>query len=232
MNDHFSCDEDIIVDLPLKSMGLRIGFSSQQTCLPRTAYFPKQVHGREDYKVGKDSSHSRQPEADIIWTELKEVPVAVQTADCMPVLLGAPGRMCMAVHAGWRGLKDRILTRALTIFREQGVSTDVIQVRVGPFIGFDQFEVGPEVVDAFEKSFSSIEDFDVSGHVKQGEGDRLFLNLKTIARHELTTGGIERGNIEFVDICTKSQTSWHSYRRDSTQAKRNWAWISLGDNCE
>lgn len=69
------------------------------------------------------------------------------TADCLPVsLCNQPGTEIAVVHAGWRGLGDGILEKAIKQFKSTGSS---IMAWLGPAISAEKFEVGSEVRDAF-----------------------------------------------------------------------------------
>ena len=77
---------------------------------------------------------------DALFTRRRGLALAVVTADCVPVLLAA-GDQLAAVHAGWRGLANRILAPALERFEDPGAITGWI----GPSIGPCCYEVSEEV---------------------------------------------------------------------------------------
>ncbi|CCK15649.1 COG1496: Uncharacterized conserved protein [Cronobacter universalis NCTC 9529] len=71
----------------------------------------------------------------------------MMTADCLPVLLcEASGTEVAAAHAGWRGLCEGVLEETVACFRAPPAT---IQAWLGPAIGPQAFEVGPEVREAF-----------------------------------------------------------------------------------
>ncbi len=83
-------------------------------------------------------------DADASFTTQPGVVLSAMTADCLPILLAAKdGSAVSAVHAGWRGLADGIVENAVSLFESE------LQAWIGPAIGFDSFEVGEDVREAF-----------------------------------------------------------------------------------
>lgn len=118
----------------------------------------------------------------------------VLVADCLPVALVSPERVAM-LHCGWRGLAGGILERALALFDEDAPPAAAI----GPGIGRCCYEVGPEVLAAFE------------GDPGVASGWRL--DLKAVARGRLERGGVRW--IEDVGLCTSCLPGlFFSHRRD------------------
>lgn len=102
----------------------------------------RQVHGAE---VARAGSASAPPPADAQWTTGPGPTMAVLSADCVLLLLGGPERVG-CVHAGWRGISAGVVENAVAATRAE-------EVRAGPAIGPCCFEVGPEVVRAFERRY-------------------------------------------------------------------------------
>ena len=103
----------------------------------------QQVHGTT--VVAADSS--RHPAADALFTRDIGLGCAVMTADCLPVLFcNRDGTQVAAAHAGWRGLCAGVLEQTVAAFADP---SDQILAWLGPAIGPDNFEVGPEVREHF-----------------------------------------------------------------------------------
>ena len=103
-----------------------------------------QVHGAGVVEAGRREQPAA---ADAQWSRDPGVACAVLTADCLPVLFcGAGGDVVAAAHAGWRGLQAGVLEATVAAMR-----TDPGQILawLGPAIGPEAFEVGPEVREAF-----------------------------------------------------------------------------------
>ncbi len=83
--------------------------------------------------------------ADALVAGASGVPIAVTVADCVPLaLVDMAARRVAAVHAGWRGVAAGILRSALAAFEDPAR----IEALIGPAVGPDHYEVGPEVVEA------------------------------------------------------------------------------------
>ena len=111
-----------------------------------TAY---QVHGSSAVRVGAkragagfEDPNTRLKEADILYSKGAKVPLAVLTADCLPVVLASPEEGTVAVvHAGWRGLAAGILASAVALFEDPAE----VRAVLGPSIGPCHYEVGEDV---------------------------------------------------------------------------------------
>lgn len=111
-----------------------------------------QVHGCEVLTLKPSSAlQASMPRADASITVEPGVGCTVLVADCLPVLLCCrEGRGVGAAHAGWRGLAAGVLDRTVQAMCEaSGASPDGLLAWLGPCIGADAFEVGPDVLQAF-----------------------------------------------------------------------------------
>lgn len=129
----------------------------------------KQVHGCDVFSVtpresaaAEDHSdtpaaHARRPHVDSIITDRSDVALAVQVADCVPLLLADPRTGAIsATHAGWRGTALNVAAAAVArLTREYGARPNDIIAAIGPSIGPSCFQVGPEVRDAFLEAAQS-----------------------------------------------------------------------------
>jgi YfiH family protein len=131
---------------------------------------------------------------------------AVLTADCLPLLLcDRAGGACAAVHAGWRGLHRGVIEATLAALAIPGAE---LLAWLGPAIGPQRFEVGPEVRAAFVE-----QDGDAASAFAAGPGDRWLADLYALARLRLAAAGVT--HIFGGDLCTVSDPQrFFSYRRD------------------
>lgn len=140
--------------------------------------------------------------ADAQFTSESGLACAVLTADCLPVLFCAEdGSQVAAAHAGWRGLAGGVLLNTLRAFADPAQ----VLVYLGPAIGPDVFEVGPEVREAFHWAPDSC--------FKPGRGDRLLADIYALARHQLLAAGVMK--IAGGEFCTVSDERFYSYRREA-----------------
>ena len=116
---------------------------------------PVRREDRKDLKGRKDTGGAWRLPGDAVVTDAPGLLLAVQVADCVPILLFEPRRCVVAaVHAGWRGTVKRITEKAVGVMRQQfGADPDRIRAAVGPSIRRCCYEVGREVVDAFTSQF-------------------------------------------------------------------------------
>lgn len=221
----------------LTSHQIKHGFCGIDTPHPPEIHYVKQVHGtkvlRADAQLTSPHTLNRS-EADGIWSDQKNLAVAIRTADCLPVLFAASDdknyyKYVMAVHAGWRGLVSGILPQAVKVLREQNpqLKFNSLVACIGPAISREQFEIGPEVIaEVLDKKF----DLDITAvalTISKGRGDRWHLDLATAAALQLMQIGIDPPRIEVIQACTKSSPNeWHSYRREGKGCGVNWSWIS------
>lgn len=122
----------------------------------------KQVHSDAIHVV--TSAPAAPLSGDALMTRTPGLLLAVQTADCVPILLAdTRNRVVAAVHAGWRGTVARIVAKAVGRMQmEFGTRPADVIAAIGPSIGRCSYEVGPEVARAFAGQFvSASEWFDV-----------------------------------------------------------------------
>lgn len=165
-----------------------------------------QVHGRAVVRLSGPALAGR-PCADACVSTEPGVACVVQVADCLPALFAAPaGRGVAAAHAGWRGLAAGVLEATLAALCEaSGCAPGEIQVWLGACIGPRQFEVGPEVVEAFGPSAQA-------RFAPYREGKWL-ADLPGLARDRLAAAGVSR--VSGGQWCTVEDASrFFSFRRD------------------
>ncbi|MFC3122072.1 peptidoglycan editing factor PgeF [Agaribacter flavus] len=135
---------------------------------------------------------------DGILTSRVNMPLAVMTADCLPVVL-TDGKKISAVHAGWRGLVDGIIEKAVACFDD----TTKLQVWIGPAISQRHFEVGEEVAKLFDKYSYA--------HCNQSKNGKYLLDLKEICQRKLQMSGVSK--IGVSDHCTYADDQYFSHRK-------------------
>jgi len=113
--------------------------------LPSKPVWLEQVHGKTVLTLSGEPYASKR--ADASYSNTPGTVCAVMTADCLPVLFcNRAGTEVAAAHAGWRGLCAGVLEETVACFTDK---PENIIAWLGPAIGPDAFEVGPEVRDAF-----------------------------------------------------------------------------------
>ncbi len=196
-----------------------------QQSLAAKPVFLSQVHGTQVLRLSDATPDGSA--ADGCLTAQPGVACTIMVADCLPVLLtDTQGRLVAAVHAGWRSLAGQggvgVLEgvypdfAALSLVHTEPKEADVM-AWLGPCIGPDAFEVGPEVRDAFMAHDPQAQLMFVP-HIT----GKWFANLQGLARLSLAALGVTRiyGNDGSAAWCTVSNPSrFFSYRRDGVTGR-------------
>ncbi len=159
-----------------------------------------QIHSTEVVVVRHgDETGAR---ADAMVTRLHGVGLGVITADCAPVLLvDRAAGVIGAAHAGWRGAVDGVLAATVAAMRDLGAG-DIVAA-IGPCIGPNSYEVGPELRDQVAPEHHLF--------FRQGEGDRLWFDLPGYCATRLQEAGVVEVFIEGSD--TLADPRFWSHRR-------------------
>ncbi|HEU4391203.1 MAG TPA: peptidoglycan editing factor PgeF, partial [Blastocatellia bacterium] len=115
----------------------------------------QQTHSTDRFVVDSPERGSERPRADALITKLAGVLVGIQTADCLPILIGDPKTgVSAAIHAGWKGTAGRITERAIAdLMQTQGVNPRTCIAALGPNACADCYEVGEDVITRYKKEF-------------------------------------------------------------------------------
>lgn len=174
--------------------------------------FLQQVHGTGVLELGAASRDGAV--ADACFTFSPGVACTIMAADCLPVLMwDAQARWVAAAHAGWRGLAAGVLEALWQALQARGAQVADARVWLGPCIGPQAFEVGPEVRAAF-----TTQDPRWQAAFRAGQGDRCLADLPALARARLQRLGMVHivGNEGSPAYCTVSQAAlFFSHRRDA-----------------
>ena len=183
----------------------RLGVSPDRFTLLR------QVHG-DQVVCWPDEGVSGTPAADGVLLSQSGYFAAVRTADCLPLLIIAPRlRSVCLLHAGWRGTRDRILSRGIEQLLSQGGRAEELIVALGPCIRQCCYEVGPEVLDQYQ----------AAGYDLAACSDGRHLDLIAANRQQLESFNI--GRILDSEICSACRADcFYSHRRCSDTG-RCWA---------
>lgn len=181
-----------------------------RTLLPAEPRWLTQVHGATVVDAASiDLDAAETPQADASITTEAGVVCAIGTADCLPVLLcDTAGRVVGAAHAGWRGLASGILEQ--TVARMRAAGADEILAWLGPAIGPQRFEVGEDVLSAFEARIVGARAAFVP---IDGQAGKYLADIYRLARLEL--GGLDVKWVSGGGFCTMTDAQrFYSYRRD------------------
>ena len=180
--------------------------------LPAEPFWLHQVHGTAVLRIAQGVARDGpEPEADAVVTSEPDVVLAIQTADCLPVLFCAEdGSEIAAAHAGWRGLAAGVLEATLGAMQSERVR---IVAWLGPAIAARSYEVGAEVRDAFLAHDSA-----AAAAFAATRPGHWQCDLYALARQRLRAAGITRACGGGFD--TFGDPRLHSYRRDGAMSGR------------
>jgi YfiH family protein len=185
----------------------------------------KQIHSDLIHIVR--SSKSTRLVGDGLVTNIPEVALAVQTADCFPVLLVDPeNRAVGAFHAGWRGTVQRIVEKGVGVMRQEyGTQPEDVLAVIGPGIQKCCYEIGEEVKAQFESQFPYARELFHELYSPDpirtkypllflsvrppGHGDtatKLYLDIAEANRRQLLTAGVPEDRITVMQHCTSCNT--------------------------
>jgi polyphenol oxidase len=178
--------------------------------------FLKQVHGRGVVRLDAETPDGT--EADACWTTDPGVACTIMVADCLPVLLAdRSGQTVGAAHCGWRGLADGVLEALWGAMAPRSGAPGEMRAWLGPCIGPETFEVGPEVRAAFVT-----QDAGAAAAFRAHGDDKFLADLPALARRRLAALGIGaiHGNDGSRAWCTVSDASrFFSHRRDRVSGR-------------
>lgn len=170
-----------------------------------------QIHSA-DVRVVKnlDDAKDGNYKMDALVSDVPNVLLGVKTADCVPVLLGdTKTKAFAAVHAGWRGTVNSIAKNAIEKMRENyGTNAKNLTCAIGAAACGRNYEVGQEVIDAFEEKFSTCGKL----FTPTREGHAL-IDLHLANKEQLLIEGVLPENIFTAPLCTMERTDlFFSYR--------------------
>ncbi|MDE0331022.1 MAG: peptidoglycan editing factor PgeF [Nitrospinae bacterium] len=185
----------------------------------------KQVHGCE-VRIADRISPGERACGDALITNASGLGLAVQTADCIPVLIADVRQTAAAaVHAGRKGVAGGVLPATIERMREEyGCDPKDMRAALGPAISGDCYEVGEECLPPFRERHRNWRDF----ATPLGQGKWL-LDLPQAARFQLASAGVPESRIGAPGPCTFSESSrFFSYRRDGPPTGRLLSAIWIG----
>jgi len=236
---------------PALNLGFTPGYNRTRVLLNRKQFLQaigaekmrlvaiEQIHSDLLHRVSSATPPiSKAAKGDGLLTNVPGILLAMQTADCVPILLADRKRRAVAaIHSGWRGTLLRIAAKALGRMRmEFGTSPQDVIAAIGPSIGRCCYEVGSDVAAAFHSQFPDAREwFDGPFEtLAAGENDpnwlpwltmkppghappppRVHLDLRAANRAILAEAGVPVAQIFQSGLCTSCRGDlFFSYRRE------------------
>ncbi len=207
----------------------------------------RQIHSDLIHRVDKAPQDSLV--GDGLVTDTPRILLAVQTADCLPVILVDRKRRAIGVfHAGWRGTVKRIVEKGLGELRRWfGTEPRDVLAAIGPGIHTCCYQVGEEVRDKFHGQFAYAEklfhETKESDEIRQrypllfltarapGHSElpkKIFLDLLEANRQQLLAAGVPAKNVAVSELCTSCRSDLlFSHRADKGKTGRMMAVVGV-----
>jgi polyphenol oxidase len=184
----------------------------------------KQVHGDrliESKQTVAYEEHGILEEADALFTKLPRRAVTVVSADCLPILILNPHAV-LAIHAGWRGVKNEIILKSLHHLGPDYCGHEQTVALIGPHIQHQSFEVDKILADEFEQQYqvyriagsgANAAPAIISSHPTH-PGEKAYINLQELAVQQLLLAGFSISRVHTLNLDTLTDKRFASYRRD------------------
>ncbi len=185
---------------------------------PGTLVTAYQKHTIDVHVVREAWSHDAAPVGDALVSDRPGIALGILTADCAPVLLAdAQAGVIGAAHAGWRGAFDGVVEATLAKMVELGANAKNVSAAIGPCIGQESYEVGPEFVARFvERDAATADLFRPSIR----DGHAMF-DLPLYVERRLRAAGIASVMWTGGDTCAEG-AKFFSYRRMCLEGEKNY----------
>lgn len=193
-----------------------------------------QVHGTHVEDVGTMdkgrgalSASTSIEKTDGLITKDKNVPLTMKFADCTPLFFYDPVKEVIALsHGGWRGTAGNIAGKTIEkMVKEYGCKAKNILCAIGPTISKNNFEVGPEVVEAMAPLFTEEEMKELATAKSNG---KFYFDLPKANLLLMRKAGILAKNIEDCGLCTYERNDlFFSYRKEHGNTGRHMAVLSM-----
>ena len=153
-----------------------------------------QIHSNKFHYIDKNSKlNSNRFNGDALITNRRNIPIAVLTADCAPILIHDKNKkMIAAIHAGWKGAYKNIVKRVTRFMIKKGCSPNSITAVIGPCISINSYQVKQDFIKKFIKKDNKNKKF------FKKKGNKNYFNLNKYIYSQL-----KALNIKKIDVINK-----------------------------
>ncbi len=154
-----------------------------------------QLHSNKFIFIDENYKTKIRPRADAVITNQKNLPIAVLTADCVPILIcDDKKKIVAAIHAGWKGAYKGIIGKVIKFMIQKGCKEKNITAVIGPSISVENYEVKDDFrKKLIEKDKKNIKYFKI-------KDKKLYFDLNKYVHSLLLISKIK--NIETLKIDT------------------------------
>jgi len=207
----------------------KTGFDFEQRFENQKYFSLKQIHSDKIFYLDDFSklSDSGLIEADAIITNLEEIFICVQTADCVPILIfDENSKTISAIHSGHAGSFLEITKKTIDQLSKKIKDFDAknLKVSIGPHIFCQDYEVGSEFFEKWTQKDCKNKKYFFS---HQGDPSKYFFDNHKCVFDQLVESGILEKNIEISKINTFSDENFYSHRQKCQKNERNLGLIGI-----
>ena len=169
-----------------------------------------QIHSNKFVFIDNKYKSKIKPKADAIITNQINLPIAVLTADCVPILVcDNQKQMIAAIHAGWKGAFKGIISKVIKFMIKKGSKTKNITAVIGPAISVKNYEVKKDFYKKFTRKDKTNHKF-----FKMSK-EKLYFNLSSYVKSLILKSGVKK--IEKLDVDTfDAKNKFFSARRSKS----------------
>ena len=176
----------------------------------KNIFLLNQIHSNKLVYIDNNYKLTKKPKADAVITNQKNLPIAVLTADCVPILIyDNKKRIVAAIHAGWKGAFKGIIDKVIRFMVKKGCSLKNITAVIGPSISVKNYEVKDDFMKKFiKKDKKSLKYFKI-------ENNKLYFDLSQYVYSQILQNKIK--NIDTIKLDTFDiKNKFFSARRASS----------------
>lgn len=215
--------------LSLETENLKILFGNKKSSIESLKKEYPDLHFQRIKQTHSDltvQSSDEVVEADGHYTSVKKNALLISTADCLPVLLFCSETNRVAsIHAGWKGVANQIVPKTLYQLIESGSKSKRFQIWIGPHILQSSFEIDLDVMKQLEAATQNLS----LDQYSYEQNSKFHVNLKKIVLSQIekiTSPSNKDVVVHYLDVNTKTNFNFWSYRRDKEEAGRNLSFIT------
>ena len=198
-----SNDKKINIQKNLKIAKNKISKNSKNILLVNQTHSQKYIYINNSNKI-----KSKRVKADAIITNQKKLPIAILTADCVPILIYDDAlKIIAAIHAGWRGAYKGIINNVIKFMIKKGSKIENIHAAIGPSISQKNYNVKKDFLKKFLKKNKKNKVF------FKKRKNLIYFNLPKYVKSQLISNKIS--NIDHINIDT------YDYKNNFFSARRS-----------
>lgn len=191
--------------------------------------FSNQIHS-DVVRVIDDTNYGKVEDSDAMITNIRNIPMLIFTADCVPIVLyDIKNKAISVIHAGWKGTIKNIVNNSINEMNKRyGTEAKDIFAIIGPSISMKNYQVNEELVQKFVEELKLIDSSYSDYKIYEKVNDDYYLDLWEINKFMLITSGVDVNNIHNFEICTVEENrNYYSYRLEKQTECRIGTFVEL-----